>query len=76
MRFIADANVLLAILADGHAHRSPAMQWWESCEDEDVGLCLPVRMAILRLLTNARVMGTGTLRPEKAWDAVGQSPAA
>jgi hypothetical protein len=37
------------------------MQWWERCDDDDVGLCLPVHMAMLRLLTNVRVMGTGTL---------------
>jgi toxin-antitoxin system PIN domain toxin len=72
VRFVADANVLLPILADGHAHRAPAMRWWEGCEDDDVGLCLPVHMAMLRLFTNVRVMGTGTLRPEEAWDAVGQ----
>ncbi len=29
-------------------------------------------MALLRLLTNVRVMGSGTLRPEQAWDAVDQ----
>lgn len=27
---------------------------------------------MLRLLTNARVMGSGTLRPEHAWDALEQ----
>jgi toxin-antitoxin system PIN domain toxin len=72
VRYIADANVLLPILAAGHAHRDPALQWWDSCDDDDVGLCLPVRMAMLRLLTNVRVMGTSTLQPEAAWDSLGQ----
>jgi toxin-antitoxin system PIN domain toxin len=72
VRYIADANVLLPLLTEGHAHRGPAIDWWESCNDGDVGLCLPVRMALLRLLTNVRVMGSGTLRPEQAWDAVDQ----
>jgi toxin-antitoxin system PIN domain toxin len=72
VRYIADANVLLPLLTEGHAHRGPAINWWESCNDGDVGLCLPVRMALLRLLTNVRVMGSGTLRPEQAWDAVDQ----
>lgn len=67
MRYIANANVLLPVLTEGHAHRGPALDWWESCEDGDVGLCLLVRMALLRLLTNVRVMGSGTLRPEQAW---------
>lgn len=72
VRYVADANVLLPVLAEGHSHREPAVGWWDSCSDGDVGLCLPVRMALLRLLTNVRVMGSGTLRPEPAWDAVGQ----
>lgn len=71
MRHIADANVLLPVLTEGHAHRGPAVEWWEGCDDGTVGLSLPVRMALLRLLTNVRVMGTGTLRPEGAWNAVG-----
>ena len=70
MRCIADANVLLPLLTEGHAHRDPAIAWWESCEDGDVGLSLLVRMALLKLLTNSRVMGSGTLRPSQAWDAV------
>lgn len=70
MRYIADANVLLPVLAEGHAHRAPAVEWWESCDDNDVGLSLPVRMALLRLLSNALLMGSSTLRPEQAWDVV------
>jgi toxin-antitoxin system PIN domain toxin len=72
MRYIADANVLLPLLTEGHARRDPAVEWWESRDDGTVGLCLPVRMALLRLLTNIRVMGSGILRPEQAWDAVGK----
>lgn len=72
MRCIADANVLLPVLTDWHAHRRPALEWWEACADGQVGLCLPVRMAILRLLTNSSVMGSGILRPGQAWDALDQ----
>jgi uncharacterized protein len=70
VRCIADANALLPILTEGHAHHDPAKAWWEGCDDNDVGLSLPVRMALLRLLTNSRVMGAGTLRPSQAWAAV------
>jgi toxin-antitoxin system PIN domain toxin len=72
VRHIADASLLLPLLTEGHAHRGPAVDWWGGCDDGTVGLCLPVRMALLRLLTNARVMGSGRLRPEQAWDAVGK----
>lgn len=72
MRYIADADVLLPLLTEGHAHRAQALAWWEGCDDGDVGLCWPVRLALLRLLTNVRVMGSSTLRPEQARDAVAQ----
>lgn len=70
MRCIADANVLLPVLVQGHAHQAPAAAWWEACDDGDVGLCLPVRMALLRLLSNSRIMGSSVLRPVQAWGAV------
>jgi toxin-antitoxin system PIN domain toxin len=72
VRCIADANVLLPLLTEGHAHGRPADEWWQGCEDGDVGVCWPVRMALLRLLTNARVMGSGVQSPAQAWDAVRQ----
>lgn len=67
---MADANVLLPLLTEGHAHQAPAAQWWDTCDDASVGLSLPVRMALLRLLSNTRVMGTSVLRPAQAWNAV------
>ena len=69
---LVDANVLLPVLAEGHPHHPVATAWWQACADDDVGLCLPVRMAILRLLTNVRVMGSGTLRPVQALDVLDQ----
>ncbi len=48
------------------------MQWWDGLSDGDVGLCVPVRMGLLRLLCNRRVMGASVQAPEAAWDAVEQ----
>lgn len=70
MRCIADANVLLPLLTEGHAHQAPAADWWNSCDDSRVGLSLPVRMALLRPLSNTRVMGSSVLRPAAAWNVV------
>lgn len=70
MRCVADANVLLPLLADGHAHAAAAAQWWDACDDASVGLSLPVHLALLRLLSNARVMGASVLRPAAAWNTV------
>lgn len=70
MRCIADANVLLPLITEGHAHQAPAANWWDSCDNGDVGVSLPVRMALLRLLSNTKVMGSSVLRPAAAWTAV------
>src|ERR1700742_1786768 len=70
MRFIADANVLLPLLIQDHPQHGRASLWWEQCGDGEVGLCLPVRMALLRLLSNRQVMGSGVQKPEAAWAAI------
>jgi uncharacterized protein len=70
MRCIADANVLLPLLLPAHPHHEVARAWWAECRDGEVGLCLPVRMALLRLLSNPRVMGSSVQAPEAAWAAV------
>ncbi|MEO7241721.1 MAG: TA system VapC family ribonuclease toxin [Variovorax sp.] len=62
--------MLLPLLTEGHAHQTPATDWWVTCDDGNVALTLLVRMALLRLLSNSRVMGSGTLRPTQAWGAV------
>ena len=70
MRFIADASVLLPLLSTDHPHHKLARGWWDECRDGEVGFCWPVRMALLRLLSNRRVMGSSVQRPEAAWAAV------
>lgn len=71
MRCIAHANVLLPLLSTDHPHHRVAWEWWEERRDGEVGLCMPVRMALLRLLSNAKVMGSSVLKPDAAWSVVG-----
>lgn len=52
MTCIADANVLFPLLVGGHAAHASAWHWWEQQPDGSVGLCLLMRLAVLRLLTN------------------------
>ena len=70
MRYLADVNVLLAILVDGHPHHQQAMNWWQDCQDGDIALVLPVHMALLRLLTNKSVMGSSQMSNSSAWKYV------
>lgn len=70
MRCIADANVLLPLLSSDHPHHEIAVGWWDERKDSEIGFCFPVRMALLRLLSNRHVMGSTVQRPEAAWAAV------
>jgi len=70
VRCIVDANVLLPLLTEGHAHEVAAGSWWEARQDGDVGLSLPARTALLRLPSNGRGMRSSLLRPSQNWNAV------
>ena len=77
MKIAADVNVLFAILVAGHAHHRAAWRWWQRCGDGTVALCRPVRLGVLRLLTNSRAMGGHPVTPDAAlvaWDALAMDP--
>jgi uncharacterized protein len=68
MTSLVDANVLLPLALSGHVATRAAFAWWNAQEPDSVVLCLPVRLAVLRLLSNRQVMGAGVLPPRRAWD--------
>jgi toxin-antitoxin system PIN domain toxin len=73
MKTLADVNVVFAILVERHEHHASAWQWWEAQGGQSVGLCLPVRLGLLRLLTNSKAMEGVPVDPEEAlaaWDAL------
>lgn len=72
MTSVIDLNVVLPLILDQHPHRETAVAWWDGCMDEAVLFTLPVRMGVLRLLTNRTVMGSKVLSPDEAWDALQQ----
>jgi len=77
MTRLADVNVVFAILVENHVHHAAAWKWWMMREDASVGFCLPVRLGILRLLTNAAAMEGGAISPSDAlaaWDAFSDDP--
>jgi predicted nucleic acid-binding protein len=69
MKCIVDVNVLLPLLCGGHPFQTDAWEWLETREVDSVGWCLPVRLAILRHLSNERIMGSGVLAPERCLEA-------
>lgn len=77
MRSLVDVNVLFALLVGRHAHHRAAWSWWERQPDGNVGTCLPVRLGVLRLLTNAAAMAGQPVTPTEAlaaWDALAADP--
>ncbi len=72
MNCIVDVNVLLPLLCEGHPFQASAYAWFETRDAGSVGWCLPVRLAVLRHLSNDRIMGSALLEPEDALDAWAQ----
>lgn len=66
---LADANVWLAYAADGHQHHARARAWFDDQKDESCAFCRVTQMALLRHLTNSKIMGENVLTQKKAWAA-------
>ena len=74
---LADANVWLALAFDGHIHHETAKSWFETQIDESCALCRVTQMALLRHLTNSKIMGRFVLSQQQAWntyDDLAQDP--
>jgi uncharacterized protein len=77
MTSLVDVNVVLALVVERHVHHGVAWKWWKKRDEESVGLCLPVRLGVLRLLTNARAMEEVPVSPGEAleaWDCFEEDP--
>lgn len=70
MTSVIDLNVVLPLMLEQHPHRFAAEHWWEQCDEAAVLFTLPVRMGVLRLLTNRKVVGDGVLSPDSAWQTL------
>jgi len=66
--FFPDVNVWLALSVAEHQHSENAWQWLKSLPpDTQLSLARYTQLGILRLLTNAAVMGERPLSLQKAW---------
>ena len=69
MSTIVDVNVVFPILLAWHAHHEIAWRWWNDRLDGKVSLCWPVRLGVLRLLTNPKAMNGRPVSPDQALEA-------
>lgn len=74
---LVDANVWLAIAVEGHVHHRIAREWFDTQSDLSCAFCRITQLALLRHLTNARIMGAAVLSQADAWktyDALAGDP--
>src|SRR5579863_9029925 len=69
---LPDVNVWIALAAEGHVHHVPARDWFTTQPDASVAFCRITQMGLLRLLTNANVMGRAPRSISKAWETFDQ----
>ena len=70
MRTLADVNVWVATLHEGHPHHDAAIGWWREAvipSGTTVLFCRITQLGLLRLLSNERVMGASRQTPDEAW---------
>ena len=65
---LADANVWLALAFSDHVHHVKATKWFAQQADSSCGFCRITQMALLRHLTNAKIMGDFVQSQAAAWD--------
>lgn len=65
--YLADVNVWLALCSDRHVHYAAAHRWFASVAPGQAFLCRLTQLALLRLLTNRRVMDEDVLSQAGAW---------
>ena len=64
---LVDANVWLALAFSDHAHHHVAVSWFEELGEQEATFCRITQMALLRHLTNEKLMGKFTLSQRAVW---------
>src|SRR6266700_3895850 len=74
---LADANVWLALAFSDHLHHAKGKAWFDGQSDGSCAFCRVTRMALLRHLTNSKIMGPFVQSQQDAWknyDKLTQDP--
>src|SRR5712692_1196831 len=66
--YLADINVWVAIAHQAHSHHTRARDWFHQLARDQLFLCRFTQMGLLRLLTNAHVMGDAVKSQVEAWN--------
>ena len=67
---LVDANVWLALVVDAHLHHAAALAWFADQADQSCAFCRITQLALLRHLTNSKIMGADNVQSQQqAWRA-------
>ena len=64
---LADDNVWLAVAFSDHAHHAKAKVWFDAQPDGTCAFCRVTQMALLRHLTNSKIMGRFVQSQQEVW---------
>jgi len=68
MNYLPDVSTWLALVYSGHVHHRPAMEWFDSLQEErSAFVCRVSQMGLLRLLTQAAAVGRDIQTQREAW---------
>jgi toxin-antitoxin system PIN domain toxin len=70
MRDLLDASVWLALSAPEHIHYLRARRYWDEESASELAFCRVTALALLRHLTNTRILGNAVLDGAAAWQAL------
>ncbi len=70
MRDLLDASVWLPLSAPDHVHYPRARHYWDKEAAGELGFCRVTALALLRHLTNSRILGDVALEGAAAWRAL------
>jgi len=70
MRDLLDASVWLPLSAADHVHYARARRYWDNEASSDLVFCRVTALALLRYLTNPRILGSAALDSAAAWEAL------
>ena len=68
MPTLCTVNLLLAGCYDRHLHHPAAMAWLEQQDELSLVICRQTQLSLLRVLTNASVMGSEVCTLTQAWE--------
>lgn len=69
---LADANVWLALAFSDHQHHSKSRSWFDEQNEGSCAFCRVTQLALLRHLTNSKIMGKFVQTQQQAWLAYDQ----